>query len=107
MLKIGIMFSGSITSYVKLHPSIKAYEYGFRVLMLTFCIVLGQGTSHVVQTGLSRVLLIALGTGVCLVVNVCVYPIWAGDDLHKLVVKNFTGIATSLEGNITFLVSAH
>ncbi|KAK1431637.1 hypothetical protein QVD17_08140 [Tagetes erecta] len=98
VIVVSIFIAGSITSYVKLHPSIKAYEYGFRVLMLTFCIVLGQGTSHVVRTAVSRVLLIALGTGVCLVVNVCVYPIWAGDDLHKLVVNNFTGIATSLEG---------
>ncbi|XP_048622977.1 putative aluminum-activated malate transporter 3 [Brassica napus] len=87
-------------TYAKLYPTMKPYEYGFRAFLLTYCyvIVSGYRTGEFMETAVSRFLMIALGGSIGLIVNTCIYPIWAGDDLHNLIATNFVNVATSLEG---------
>ncbi|XBI48287.1 hypothetical protein VPH35_112064 [Triticum aestivum] len=92
---------GFATTLIKVHPKMKLYEYGLRVFLLTFCYVTvsGYNTGEFVGgTAVSRFLLIVIGGAVSLAVNIGIYPIWAGEDLHHLVARNFARVAESLEG---------
>lgn len=91
---------GFCTNLAKLHPKMKPYEYGFRVFLLTFVYVMvsGYNTGKFTDTAVSRFVLIALGAAVSLGINIGIYPIWSGEDLHNLIAKNFAGVAKSLEG---------
>lgn len=90
-----------VATYTRLNPTIKAkFDYGVVMFLLTFCLVVVNGyhASNKINIVLGRIATVLLGVVICLAVSMLVFPIWAGDDLHRLIVGQFESLADSLEG---------
>ncbi|XP_072967703.1 aluminum-activated malate transporter 9-like isoform X1 [Typha angustifolia] len=96
---LSIFLVGAITSFMKLWPSLAPYEYGFRVILFTYCLIIVSvyRIGDPMKTGMERLYSIAIGAVITVLVNLLVFPIWAGEQLHKELVGSFDTIADSLE----------
>ncbi|XP_021912167.1 aluminum-activated malate transporter 9-like [Carica papaya] len=99
IIGISIFLVGAITSFMKLWPSLVPYEYGFRVILFTYCLIIVSGyrMGNPIRTAMDRLYSIAIGGIVAVLVNVFVFPIWSGEQLHKQLVDSFTSLADSLQ----------
>ncbi|XWS48862.1 hypothetical protein CRYUN_Cryun13aG0112900 [Craigia yunnanensis] len=99
IIGFSIFSIGAITSFMKLWPSFVPYEYGFRVILFTYCLIIVSGyrMGNPIGTAMDRLYSIAIGGLVAVFVNVLVFPIWAGEQLHKELVNSFNSLADSLE----------
>nr|TKW12123.1 hypothetical protein SEVIR_5G016200v2 [Setaria viridis] len=94
-----IFLIGAVTFFMKLWPSLVPYEYGFRVILLTYCLIIVSGycMGNPIKTAMNRLYSIAMGGLVAVLVNAFIFQIWAGEQLHKELVSNFNSLADSLE----------
>ncbi|XP_074582192.1 aluminum-activated malate transporter 9-like isoform X2 [Curcuma longa] len=99
VIGLSIFLVGSIASFMKLWPSLTPYEYGFRVILFTYCLIIVSGfrIGNPIRTAMDRLYSIAIGAIVAVLVNVLIFPIWAGEQLHKELVDHFDSVADSLE----------
>ncbi|KAH0448536.1 hypothetical protein IEQ34_022336 [Dendrobium chrysotoxum] len=99
IIALSIFFVGAITSFMKLYPSLVPYEYGFRVILFTYCLIIisGYRMGNPIRTAMDRMYSIAIGGIVTVLVNSLVFPIWAGEQLHLELVGSFNAVADSLE----------
>ncbi|KAG6512675.1 hypothetical protein ZIOFF_030804 [Zingiber officinale] len=99
VIGLSIFLIGSIASFMKLWPSLTPYEYGFRVILFTYCLIIVSGyrIGNPIRTAMDRLYSIAIGAIVAVLVNVLIFPIWAGEQLHKELVDHFDSVADSLE----------
>ncbi|KAK7308955.1 hypothetical protein RJT34_05316 [Clitoria ternatea] len=99
IIGLSIFLIAAITSCTKTWGSLVQYEYGFRVMLLTYCLIIVSGyrMGNPIRTMIDRLYSIAIGGTISVLVNVSVFPIWAGEQLHQQLVQNFHSMADSLE----------
>lgn len=93
--------AATASSFTRFIPRIKArYDYGVLIFILTFSMVSVSGfrVDKLFELAHDRLATIAIGGATCIIVSICVCPVWAGEDLHKLVASNIEKLANYLEG---------
>ncbi|KAG8055512.1 hypothetical protein GUJ93_ZPchr0001g32681 [Zizania palustris] len=99
VIGLSIFLVGAVTSFMKQLPTLAPYEHGFRVILFTYCLIIVSAyrvQGDPIATALDRLYSIAIGAVLALLVNVLVFPAWAGEQLHRELVASFAAVADSL-----------
>ncbi|KAI3526798.1 hypothetical protein L1887_06061 [Cichorium endivia] len=95
-----VFILGAVATYCRLIPSIKRkYDYGVMIFILTFNLVAVSGlrADKVLELARERLSTIGMGFAVCIFTSLLVFPMWAGDELHRLTSSNFDKLASCIE----------
>ncbi|XP_030531768.1 aluminum-activated malate transporter 8-like [Rhodamnia argentea] len=94
------LLAGTAT-FTRFFPQIKArYDYGVLIFILTFSMVSisGYRVEKLLELAQERLSTIVIGGATCIIVSIFICPVWAGEDLHKLIILHLEKLALFLEG---------
>ncbi|KAL6840907.1 hypothetical protein ACP4OV_029167 [Aristida adscensionis] len=101
LLAVFVFFVASAATFSRFIPEIKArYDYGVIIFILTFSLVAVSSyrVRDLLQFAHQRFTTITVGVAICLLTTIFVFPVWAGEDLHRLAAGNLDRLAEFLEG---------
>ncbi|KAH7668470.1 Aluminum-activated malate transporter protein [Dioscorea alata] len=101
VLGASLFLLASAATFSRFIPIVKArFDYGITIFILTFSLVSMSGyrVEKVVTMAQQRLSTIAIGVTICFLVCIFICPVWAGGDLHLLIIRNMEKLADSLEG---------
>ncbi|OWM79031.1 aluminum-activated malate transporter 8 [Punica granatum] len=101
VLGILVFFLGAAATFTRFFPRIKArYDYGVLIFILTYSMVAVSGyrVEDLLLLAHQRLSTVLIGGAICIIVSIFVCPVWAGEDLHKLIAGNIDKLADYLEG---------
>ncbi|KAJ6807538.1 aluminum-activated malate transporter 10-like [Iris pallida] len=93
----------SAATFFRFVPSIKAkFDYGMMIFVLTFNLISTSSyrVVNLIALAQNRVSTITLGVCITLIVCIVVFPVWAGEDLHLLIIRNMGKLADSIEATV-------
>ncbi|KAJ6715802.1 ALUMINUM ACTIVATED MALATE TRANSPORTER FAMILY PROTEIN [Salix koriyanagi] len=96
-----VFLKAGMVTFARFFPRMKErYDYGLLIFILTFCLisVSGYRDDEVLDMVYSRISTIVIGGLTAVIVCVGICPVWAGDDLSKLVAANIEKLGVFLEG---------
>jgi hypothetical protein len=104
ILGAGVFLLSTSSTFARFFPKIKArHDYGVLIFILTFSFmaISGYRVDNLFEVAYRRLSTIIIGCILCILISLLICPIWAGEDLHKLIIRNLEGLAGSLEGCVT------
>ncbi|XP_076885186.1 aluminum-activated malate transporter 10-like [Bidens hawaiensis] len=100
IMGIFLFLLASATTFSRFIPVVKArYDYGCTIFILTYSLISisGYRVEHLLHITHERVSTIIIGTCLCIITSIVVFPVWAGLELHLLIPRNMDKIAKSLD----------
>ncbi|XP_021730405.1 aluminum-activated malate transporter 2-like [Chenopodium quinoa] len=101
LIGLFVYIFAAASTFMRFFPKIKArYDYGFLISILTFSFVSisGYRADEIVELAHKRLSTIAIGGSVSLLINSLIFPVWAGEELHRSVATNMEKLGLFLEG---------
>ncbi|KAM3266312.1 hypothetical protein P3L10_003306 [Capsicum annuum] len=101
VLGVLVFIVGALGTFTRFYPHIKRrYDYGTMVFVLTFSLVAisNYRLENILQLVHRRISTIFIGIFTVRIISIVIRPVWAGEDLHKLVSTNLEKLASFLEG---------
>ncbi|KAL8494868.1 hypothetical protein ACS0TY_019149 [Phlomoides rotata] len=100
ILQASVFLLAAAATFSRFIPSIKArFDYGAMIFILTFSLVSVSGyrVEKLFELAHHRLFTIAIGTSICIITAMLVWPVWAGTELHNLVKNNMDKLSDSLD----------
>jgi len=97
----GVALAASAATFSRFIPEVKArYDYGVTIFILTFSLVAVSSyrVDELIRLAHQRFSTIVVGVATCLCTTIFIFPVWAGEDLHKLAIGNLNKLAEFFEG---------
>ncbi|KAI3727787.1 hypothetical protein L6452_16407 [Arctium lappa] len=100
IMGISLFVLASATTFSRFIPVVKArFDYGCTIFILTYSLVSVSGyrVEHLLNVAHERLSTIIIGTCLCIITSMLVFPVWAGKELHLLIPRNMDKLAKSLD----------
>ncbi|KAG2320121.1 hypothetical protein Bca52824_013334 [Brassica carinata] len=100
LLTTFVFVMAALSTFVRFFPRVKErFDYGILIFILTFSLISLSGfrDEEILDLAESRLSTVLVGGVSCVLISIFVCPVWAGQDLHSLLVSNLDTLSHFLQ----------